>query len=762
MIATELLDQVQRSLGTSYTLLRELGGGGMSRVFLAEETALGRMVVLKVMSPHLAQGLSVDRFTREIRLAARLQHPHIVPLFSAGEVDGLPWYTMPYIDGESLRARLSRQGELPVGEAVAVLRDIARALEYAHAHDVVHRDIKPENVLLSGNSACVADFGIAKAVNAARTSVEPGGANDASLTGTGLSIGTPAYMAPEQAAGLGDVDHRADLYSFGCIAYELLSGRPPFSNRSVQAMMMAHMTEKPSLARLRRAEIPRTLSDLVICCLAKEPNERPSSALAVLTAMDSGAARVTPSSGALSPEPAASIAVLPFESMSADKDNEYFADGITEEIINALTQLPTLRVAGRTSSFSFKGTKHDLPTIAEKLNVTTILEGSVRRSVNRLRITAQLVNASDGYHLWSARYDRELTDVFAVQDEIAKAIASRLRLSLGRRGEGVKPPTVSIEAYELFIKGRVLTYKLGHDIFEGIKCFQGAVALDERFGLAHAGLADALTLSAYIGLVRPGDVIDRAHAAAKRAVELAPDSADCHHALALWMTLYGGDRDAAFAEWERAISVGVQSTEVRCSYAIWGLGLLAQRWDDAVKAAEAAVVADPLSGYANSIVALTKIFARQSDGLLESALRGVELEGPLFWGHWSLQRAYHHVGMHDAALRQAAVTLGASGRHPWALSELAVEHATVGDYEAADAIFSEMSARSRHELVSPAPLALAAICARRMDEAIALCHRAIDERDVYIQWSVVDRWDGWGPLYAHSGWPAVKKRILAW
>ncbi len=755
-----LREQVERSLGSVYKVERELGGGGMSRVFLAEDRALGRMIVLKVLSPELAEGMSADRFAREIRLAARLQHPHIVPLFSAGQIDGLPYYTMPYVDGESLRARLNRETTIAVPAATQILRDLARALEYAHSHDVVHRDIKPDNILLSGNSASVTDFGIAKAVSAARTQSVSATASPQELTQLGLAIGTPAYMAPEQAAGDPDIDHRADLYAFGCVAYELLAGRPPFSNRTPQALLVAHMVERPPLARLRRPDIPRTLADLVANCLAKSASDRPSTAADLLSAIETGNHPVvTPSGGVRT---LASIAVLPFDSMSADKDNEYFADGITEEIINSLTQIEGLRVAGRTSSFSFKGTKHDLATIGEKLNVDTVLEGSVRKSGNRVRITAQLVKVGDGYHLWSERYDRELTDIFVIQDEIAGSIAAKLRLSIGSRGEVVKPPTVSIQAYELFFKGRALFYQLGRFINDGIRCFEQAIELDERFALAHAALADGLSLAGYYGLVRPRDIIHRAHAAALRAVELEPDMPECRHALALWMTFYGSDRKAAFAEWESAMSVGVPSSQVRSSYAIWGLGLLSCRWDDAVTAAHTAVEGDPLSAYARSMLAMAKMFARQDDGLLEDAEGAVAQMPNLFWAQWSLQRAYHHKRMHNEALAQAGVTLGMSGRHHWALAELAVEYAGVGEHDLADAVHCELLARNRIERIPPASLALTAVCARRMDEAIEICHRAIDERDAHFLWSAVDRWDGWSPLYAHPGWEDVKKRISAW
>ena len=757
MATSQLRDQVQLSLGAAYTIERELGGGGMSRVFVAEENALGRKVVIKVLPPELAEGLSADRFAREIRLAARLQHPHIVPLFSAGTIAGLPYYTMPYVDGESLRSHLAREKSMPAAEALHVLRDTARALEYAHAHDVVHRDIKPDNILLSGNSACVIDFGIAKAVSAARTQMHPG---TGMATQAGFVVGTPAYMAPEQATADANVDGRADIYAFGCVAFELFAGKPPFPRGTPREMMLAHIAEPPSSATLRRLDIPRSLVDLVMRCLEKMPEDRPQNATELLEAIESTGNRVfTPSGGTEAP---ASIAVLAFDNMSGDKENEYFADGITEEIINSLTQVEGLRVAGRTSSFSFKGTKHDLPTIGEKLNVLTVLEGSVRKAGNRLRITAQLIKVSDGYHLWSERYDRELLDVFAVQEEIATAIALKLRLSLGHSGGIVKPRTTSIEAYQEYLRGRGYMWKLGHMIYRGISCFHRAIELDENFAFAHAAMADGLLIAGYYGLMRPADVIAKSHASAMRAMQLDPNSSETRHANAFWMSIYGSDSNAAVAAWERTMVVGSQFAQVRCNYAIWGLCLLMQRWDDAVEVVEEGLRLDPLNGFMQSMSALVRIFARRTDGFLQNAQRGVEIDPDSFWGQWSLQRAYQHAGKHTEAIRQAAYTLATSGRHPWSLSELAVTYASIGNVEAADAIYAELVARNRIEPIQPSSMALAATCAGKLDDAITLCHRAIEERDAHIRWAPLERWEGWSPLYSHPGWEGVRQRIIAW
>lgn len=731
----------------------------MSRVFLAEEIAFGRMVVIKVLSPEKAEGLLADRFAREIKLAANLQHPHIVPLFSAGTLDGLPYYTMPFVAGQSLRSRLNCKERISTAEGVQILRDTARALEYAHAHGIIHRDIKPDNILLSGNSACVIDFGIAKAITAARSAATSH--NTFPATQAGFVVGTPGYMSPEQAMGQGEVDARADIYAFGCVAYEIFAGNPPFTKSTVQETLIAHIMEAPKSGRVRRPDIPRQITELVMSCLAKDAGHRPQTATDLLRIIQSEGAR-TPTSIA-EVEDSVSIAVLPFENMSGEKDNEYFTDGITEEIINSLTQLEGLRVAGRTSSFVFKDTKRDLKSIGQQLEVSTVLEGSVRRSGTRLRITAQLIKVSDGYHLWSERYDRELTDVFAVQDEIATAIASKLRLSLGHRLALIKPRTLDLLAYEEFLKGRALLYRNGYFIYGGIDCLQKAINRDADFALAHAALAEALLIAAYNGLMRPADVIDRSLEAAKNAVRLDPEAAESHYALAFWHSFYGNEPKKLIAEWEQAMRLGPQLAQVRCTYAIWCLCLAEHRWEDAVHVLEEGVAADPLNGFAHSMLALIKVFARQTAGVVSDALRGVELDPESFWGHWALQRCYQAAGMHAEALRQAAVTLSMSGRQPWSLSEMAVTYASLGNREAADAIYCELEARNRIELIQPTPFALAATCAGRLDEAIALARRAIEERDAHIRWIALDdRWEGWAPLRQHPQWEALKSRIGSW
>jgi len=412
-----LRDQLQRTLTATHTLERELGGGGMSRVFVAEETRLRRKVVIKVLSPELAQGLSVERFEREIQLAASLQQANIVPVLSAGDTDGLPYFTMPYVEGESLRQRVAA-GPVPIGEVVGVLRDVSRALSYAHKRGIVHRDIKPDNVLLSAGAAVVTDFGIAKAISAARSQ-----ADNATLTQVGTSIGTPAYMSPEQAAGDPNVDHRADLYALGCMAYELLAGEPPFTGQSAQRIIAAQMTEVPQAVSARRSDTPSALAALVMQCLEKDPAKRPQSADDVMQALDgiqvSGnrpSPKARPRSGtrgmmygfaatvavlafagtwiAKRPGSAAapaarSLAVLPIENAGGDSTKEYLADGMTSELAGNLRQTPGLEVVGDLSTARFKRSRLAPTEIASQLHVGMLLSGKLQSQASSIRLQMQ-------------------------------------------------------------------------------------------------------------------------------------------------------------------------------------------------------------------------------------------------------------------------------------------------------------------------------------------------------------------------------------
>ena len=451
-MATDLANQLQATLGDTYTIERELGGGGMSRVFMAEERALGRRVVVKVLSPQLAAGVSAERFRREIQLTARLQHPHIVPILTTGEADGLPYYTMPFVEGESLRVRLMRTGAMAAQPAIGILRDVAKALAFAHDKGVIHRDIKPDNILIAGNTAAVSDFGIAKALVASRVDLEP-----STLTELGMAIGTPQYMAPEQAVADPDADHRVDIYAFGCVAYELLAGEPPFAGRAPSALLRAHVLEAATPISAKRGDVGEPLAELIDRCLQKDPEDRPVSAAEIVQALDNIAFATTPSRSNAAPvSETLSIAVLPFASLSGDAENDHFADGLTDEVITDLSMIRTLRVISRQSAMRLKGTDKDVQTIARELGVRYVLTGSVRRAGSNLRLTAQLVDAKADSPLWAEKFSGTLDDVFEIQEKLSRQIvdALRLRLTPAEDRRIAERPIADVRAYEFYLLAR--------------------------------------------------------------------------------------------------------------------------------------------------------------------------------------------------------------------------------------------------------------------------------------------------------------------
>jgi TolB-like protein/tRNA A-37 threonylcarbamoyl transferase component Bud32/Tfp pilus assembly protein PilF len=622
-----LRDQLQETLGSAYALERELGGGGMSRVFVATETRLKRSVVVKLMSPELAAGVSADRFEREIQLAASLQQANIVPLLAAGDMSGVPYYTMPFVEGESLRALLATRGALSIPETIGILRDVARALSYAHAHGVVHRDIKPDNVLLSHGTAVVTDFGIAKAISAARTAT-----GHETLTQVGTSIGTPSYMSPEQVAGDPEVDHRADIYAFGCMAYELLAGRPPFIAQTPQRVLAAHLTDTPQLLRELRPETPSSLASLIQRCLAKAPADRPASAHEIVQALE---AITTPSGGhatsgvprmsrvaarrvglvgvaaavillltaagvvwrgrAVSADTAdRSIAVLPLTNLSGEKSNDYFGEGLAEEITDALAKAG-LRVIGRGTARTLVGRGMAPQAVAQQLGVGAVLQGSVQRADNRLRITVSLLAAKDGALLWGDKYDRDIKDVFAVQDEIARSVAGQLRVKLAGAAGGrlVRKETDDPEAHALYLQGLYLwNRRTARTVRQAIGFFEQALQRDPGYARAQAGIAMGYVVLPTYADVPPDDATSKGREAARRALAIDSTLPEAQSALAL---AYAYDYENANAERAFARSLTLDSTFATTYF--WHALLLGHvgRFDEAILASQRAHLLEPAS-----------------------------------------------------------------------------------------------------------------------------------------------------------------------
>jgi serine/threonine protein kinase/Flp pilus assembly protein TadD len=524
-------ERLTHALEKKYRIVREVGRGGMATVFLAEDLRHGRDVAVKVLHPDLSSALGADRFLREIRLAARLNHPHILPLFDSGEADGFLFYVMPFVVGESLRELMNREGRIPVDQACAIAKSVGGALDYAHRSHIVHRDIKPENIMINEGEAMVMDFGIAKALTAA--------SND-TLTQIGMVVGTPAYVSPEQAAGEAEIDGRSDQYSLGCVVYEMLSGERPFTGPTTQAVLNKRFTEPVPSIRKKAKDIPEETDAAIAKAMAQDAARRFQTSGEFARAL----VPVTVTTPTSTPAPEGvqavkSIAVLPFTNTSADPENEYFTDGMAEEIINALSKIKSLGVASRTTTFGFKGTTEDIREIGKKLQVSAVLEGSVRKMGNKIRVSAQLINVSTGLQLWSERYDREIEDVFAIQDEIAQNIVKALRIVLSEEEKKAieKVSTDNVQAYDYYLRGRTFFHQHRRTSMEFARqMFTRAIEVDPNYARAYAGIADCCSILFMYFDARESN-LKQADKASQKALDLDPDLAEAHSARGLSYSL---------------------------------------------------------------------------------------------------------------------------------------------------------------------------------------------------------------------------------
>jgi serine/threonine-protein kinase len=598
------LDELNAGLAGHYAVEREIGAGGMATVYLARDVRHERQVAIKVLREDLSASLGKERFLREIKVAAALQHPHVLPLFDSGDANGLLFYVMPFVDGMSLRDRLVKEGELPVTDAARILRDVADALSEAHKHGVVHRDLKPENVMLRGRHALVTDFGVAKALS------EATGRN--SLTSVGIALGTPTYMAPEQAVADPHVDQRADIYAFGVMAYELLTGRPPFTGMTPQQVLAAHVTSVVEPVTARRPSIPPILATLIMKCLEKKPADRWQSADELVPMLESV---LTPSGGltptetrpltaaaipAPPPAPRAksrvpaiaaaavvlllaagawlwksrspgavasdkSIAVLPFEDISGDTANRAFILGMHGEIVTQMTKLPGVQVASRQSSSGYLGSRKTSQTIAKELGVSRILTGTLQRAGGQVHVQAALEDASNGHELWAESYNQELTtaNLFAIEGEVARRVAAALSVTLSDAAvaEISRPPTRSLDALDLYHRGELAWIDRGSPKRDSlsVRLLSEAVALDSGFAQAWA-----LFSRANSWLLREGLSFDTlpARRALDRALALAPQSIDTRIASAYYAYYASGDYAGALAAFRDAERSSPKSAEL--------------------------------------------------------------------------------------------------------------------------------------------------------------------------------------------------------
>jgi len=655
-----------------YELIELVGRGGMGEVWKARDTRLGRTVAVKRLSPE-----HVERCSHEARAIAALNHPHICQIHDVGP----DYLVLEYVDGTPLH------GPMPAEDVVRIGIQVAGALDAAHRLGILHRDLKPANILLThrdaiSSSAKLLDFGLARLAYA-----------DADLTRTmdGMVVGTAAYMSPEQAEGK-PVDARSDIFSFGAVLYEMLSGVRPFPGESALQVMNAVVRDEPPPLRA-----PPALETIVLRCLRKRPDQRFASMADVGAALEQAATAV----GAGSLERRPSIAVLPFANMSAEPENEYFSDGLAEEILNALTRVPGLLVTARTSAFSFRGEKQDVRRIGEALGVATVLEGSVRRAGNRIRVTAQLADTANGYQLWSDRYDREMTDVFAVQDDIAQAIVTTLEVKLTHDKPIAVRKTANIEAYHAYLRGRHYYAKLNPaDLMRGRQCFQEAIALDPSFAPAYAGLAIVFAS----GLVEnpPADSMRQVRAAARQALAIDNELADAHAALALAATAEY-DWTEAIAQSHIALAPGQSAVDAQSRSGLVLFVLLPlRRVEQALRVLRPAIGQDPLSPLLRAALAQALLNQGTHAEALEELDRLIDLQ-PDFWpAHMIRGSAFTAMGRTSDAIVAFEKTLEFAPWHADGIAMLAGNYVRAGDRAMAEQILARLP--SAHGAVGFTPL----------------------------------------------------------
>ena len=749
---SELLEQLRNSLGDSYSIEEELGGGGMARVFLAEEIALRRRVVIKVLPPDVSSAVSMERFKREVLLAARLQHPHIVPLFSVGEVEGMAFYTMPYIEGQSLRARLAN-GPLSIGESIVILRDVARALAYAHEKDVAHRDIKPDNILIAGTSAVITDFGVAKALSEASVSGD--------LTTAGVALGTPAYMAPEQVAADPNIDVRADIYSFGVTAYELLTGATPFPGITGRAVMAAHVLETPKPVDEVRREIPAALAGIIMRCLAKDPGDRPQSASAIVAELESipisgaeprersnekrrsprlswrpvfaaavvvaviVAALVWWSRGTVATAaPLDSIAVIPFENSSGSPSLNYLEDGIADQVRDVLASIPGITVKARSSS---RQVMHaDVREIGRKLNVAAVVQGSVNQANGRLRVSAELVRTADEASLWSANFDRAPSDLALIQDSIAHAVTERLArhaaamtaTATERSARGTTNPA----AYNAYLRGR---YQSDHmDFPQAAESFRQAVTADPKFAKAYGYLAMAYTNTPVLGVGSPDSLNGLAAATAAKALALDPNTAEAYAAQAF--VLMSRRIIDGLVSLGKAAELDSTNADIVSSYGL----TLAQvgRVQEGLKFAEKARALDPLSANTNGIYGAVMVWARRYDEAISSAKTALAMDPNNVLLHQGLGFFYTYKNQPDSAAKYFAIAFRLDSTLFNGRANLVFASAVKGRWEEArrqrDLLLREKGGNSPNYRVAIVDIAFG-----QYDQAITALERSIKDQE---------------------------------
>jgi serine/threonine-protein kinase len=718
----------------NYRIISKLGAGAMGEVYLASDTRLDRKVALKILPPAFAEDADrMSRFVREAKSASKLNHPNIITIYEIGESLGTHFIATEFIDGKTLCDH-AKANRLDYQEILKIAIQVASALQVAHAANIIHRDIKPDNVMIrSDGLAKVLDFGIAKLSMATESGEEAATAIQGTTT-PGMIIGTPNYMSPEQARGRG-VNHQTDIFSFGVVFYELLSGNLPFKGETVSDVIANLLTKEPQPLEKVSPEILA----IVQKSLEKDKLKRYQTAQDLLDDLKkvkeeletqsrlgrNSAPTLKPKTQILKALTAAenetqnSIAVLPFVNMSADDDNEYFCDGLAEELLNALSRIEDLKVAARTSAFSFKGKNANVSEIGEKLSVKNVLEGSVRKAGNRLRISVQLVNASDGFQVWSQRYDREMQDIFELQDEITLSVTEALKVRLLSKDRNVmlKRYTDDPEVYELFLKGRYYYYKYSAEGWRrAIEFFEKAIEKEPTYAPAYAGMNSSWGFLWFLGFLPAEQAVPQMKAATIKALEIDENLGEAHLSQAMVSFFYDWDWQKAEQEFKHAIALDPTNAEALSFYSMF-LGF-ENRFDEAIEQGGRALAIDPLSSLINMNVGWTYFSAGLFEKTLDQVGKMIEVEPEFYGCYWLRGAIYLSEGEYDNAINdlKKAVLLG--GRQV-VLADLGAAYGLAGRNDEAKAILGQLLEMRQREYVP-------AICMARIYSRIGEDDQAID------------------------------------